>query len=455
MRAGRRRIGVVVGLAALLVAFVVPVRGALPPRYGGVLRLPLMNPVRLPEPAQINSAFEASLAHAVFDTLYACGPQGPTPVLANSLPEQIAPGVWRIELRENVARHDRRVLRPADVVRSFRRVAASDARWWMAPIARDPSRPVIRVQNHGIEIETGMSRSPAAAFCAGALAVVVGSSIGTGPYRARVQSRELRLVQFRQALRGAPYLQQIRLLPPTDRESELRHLELGELDGSWQGGSLYGDQQTRELLGDAASPVLLIPNPRSRSAQRSWGDIARRINRARFSRLGIAPSPRIAATLPAPQPPAGREPSSGPLRLIVRAGVPREADLAAALAAHLDELGRPISVVTLNLARYQMELAGDRWDLRLTELAPRASHPATLLAGAFAALGEIETASQIWAAAYRGDDVSGMARQLPAVVLGHRAAKLHMRPQIEGLRFDSLGRLLVDEAHLPRISGTR
>ena len=460
---GRRRLsrcvprvasGLALLLALLAALIVVPAsRAELPPGYGGTLRMVAPEPVRVPDPDQLGSLFEASLAHAVFDPLEA---------LVDVPPEPAEEGALLLRFRQGIRRQDRRPLRAGDVAAHLRRLARGPAAHWLAPLAQEGERPVLTVSSE-LELElrpvtAGADLRPLFALRPLAYRASVGT--GTGPYRPRRLGSELRLFQFRAAARGAPYLRDWRFLAPRDRDDDLRALVLGEVEASFSGGSLHSRTPSRPVQlhrFPEVAPVLLVPNSHRMAGQ--WPALVGALDRGRLARVGLRPGSTLADGLPAPRVgrPGGR--LQGELVMLVREGDRLGTELGRALAAIVDERGATLRVQTVAPERWSETIHRGRWHLRTAELPPPLpmDHPlasVALLVAAHAAAGDRAAASALWMAAIDGtlDEATRerSARSLDAVVLGRRRLELHLDAAVKGVRFDAAGRLLLGEAHLPR-----
>lgn len=448
---------------ALIAGSAVHVRGALPPRQGGQLGLPSPEPVRAIDPARAFTAFEATLVQAVFDGLYEIRSHGDVvPVLAESPPE-VDRGLARIRLRSDVRHHGGGLLRARHVVRSLSRVASvPENAWLLGAFATENGNPVIReLDERTIEIELAHPDVPVDVVLASApFAVVVGGNLrrqplGTGPFWARLDGRggvELGLHPF--AADRPPWLDQVRFHAPVAREEEIRSFELGRLDGSWHGRSLYGGEPVRPVrttATTAATPILLVPN-RTRALREDsvWGGVVAAIDRRRLERVGLAPRRTLGDGLPAPALPRATPTRGLSLSMIVRRSVARELRLAEALAGMLDERGVRLQVELLSDARYESTVNRGHWDLRIVAVRPPMPGQGALAGAALAAAGQVDHARTLGSALGDSAAVARAARRLDAMVLGHERIVLHHRADLAGLRFDSLGRLALSEVSFAR-----
>ncbi|MBO6933845.1 MAG: hypothetical protein JJ863_02680 [Deltaproteobacteria bacterium] len=441
-------------LAILIaLAFAPEGRADLPPGYGGTIRVIAPEPLRVPDPTQVGSLFEATVADAVFD---------PLERLLDGEPSLTEDGQLELTLKQGMRRHDRRPLRANDLAIHLRRLARRGPSWWLAPLAVDHGRPAIEVvDDHTLRLRPaveGTDLRPLLALRPLAYRAAVGT--GTGPYRPRMVGDELRLFQFRSALRGAPYLRDWRFLPPRPRDDDLRALVLGEADGSFSGDSLHGRRPERATAPHPfpeIAPVLLVPNPHRVSDQ--WRALVGALRRDRLARVGFRPSDTLAGGLPSPQVGPPRRALSGELTLLVREGDRLGEELGRALAALVDEQGARLRIESVPVDRWADAIHRGRWHLRVAEVPPPlpVAHPlarVALLAAAHAATGDQTRARAVWTAGVAGTlDEAGEQRSalaLGAAVLGRRRLELHLDQEVRDVRFDAAGRLRLGDAHLPR-----
>jgi hypothetical protein len=426
---------------------------ALPPGYGGELRLPSPSPLSIPSASGDGSAFAPTVAAAVFDGLYTLAESGaPISSLAEGPPQVREDGTLLVTLRENVRRHDRRTLRALDVARALRTASRAQPHW-LAGFAFEGDELDVRAEGErGLRfVSTRAFASPADVLmrrlAAAPLAIDLGRGVGTGPYRAVLRSGVLELRSFRTAARGAAFVDVIRFDPPRPRDEEIRTFELRQLDAAWQGAALYGrpDATVREHALAASTAVLLVP---SRTLMASSATLDRALDRRRFARVGLRPTDRLAEGLPTPSLVGTRAlPSS--LRLVVRADDAFEAALAAALAARFDELGVRLSIAPSPADRFERDRASA--DLSFAYVVPTLPGSDALVAAAsFASTRDPNLAARALDAA--PELVAREAAALPALVLGHLARTLHHRDTLRGVGHDVLGRLRLERLHLPRAS---
>jgi MarR-like DNA-binding transcriptional regulator SgrR of sgrS sRNA len=422
--------------------------------------------VRIPAPAQLHrlepggalTPFEAAVSAAIFDPLYRIDDRGEVvPHLAAGLPEALSARRYRISLRADVRRHDRRLLQPRDVARSLRRAAAGPSGWLLAGFARRDGRLVVDVGDGAIILAvTEPELDVARRLAAPALAIVARRSppVGTGPFRIRRRGDEWHLTAFRGTSGPAPYLERIELAAPRSRVAELRAFELGRVDASWHGASVYGSRPARPVTASPVSayPVLLVPNSDGSplSDRATFAAVVRAIDRSRLERTGLRPALRLADDLPSPE--LGT-PSSLPeslsLQLVVDRSSAFEAQLAEALAGVLDEAGIGLVVRGVAPERVLPVWRRGRYDLRFGTVVPQVVSRAGLLASALAATGERDAAARALGIA-SPPDLESAAKRLGAAVLGTRNAVLHHRSDLSGISFGPTGLLQLARLHVSR-----
>lgn len=439
---------------------------ALPSAYGGVLRLPSARALAPVDPTIASTPLESTLCAAVFDGLYRVDAGGRTqPVLAATAPDR-APGLVTIALRPGLRRHDGGSLGAREVLASLTRAAGIPrAAWLLAAFAQradgsldgrvvDATHVELRVTNDDVDPSLVLSAAPLA------IAVADGrrQPVGTGPFSVRVTAQELVLRAFQRAAEGAPLLAQIRVQAPRAREEELRAFELGQLDASWHGTSVYGGTPVRPATSTDApqtAVVLLVPNRARGPLQDAglWGLVARAIDRRRLERVGIVASDALAPGLPAPELPAARSASNNAsLRMPVPIGDVLAERLAEALAGVLDERGVRLRVEPLGVDRYQATVDAGAWDLRTETVVAPLPGAGAITGAALAAVGQGPAAAALVRAGGLGEPAAAASgsRALGAIVLGRRRETLYHRADLQGVAFDALGRLSLADVHYAR-----
>lgn len=447
-------------LLALLCAAVSatpPAHAALPPAYGGIAVLPAQGVLRLPDPTTRRTPLDAALSHAVYDSLYdTTRAARPRPLLVEGLPVRGDDGAFRVHLHPRMRVHGGGALRPRDVVASLERARGSASGWLLAGI-----RAVRTVPDEpwAVDIESRLGPFGLARVLATApLAIATQRQVlrGTGPFVAAVRSNgHLHLRGVRVAHRGAPYLRELRVVPPRSARDEARAFQLGELHVSFQGGSVYGEARRPAPRAEAGtrSPVLLIPN-RARGLLANAGARAAvegAVDRERLARVGLDGTSTLGVDLHAWSHDGSHHAhGSGLLRFVVRAGDVFELRLADALAAQLDERGFRVEVRPLGVRAYRAALRTGGWELRLHTLLPILPGRVGLTAAAFAATGQRSRAEALAARGLQLRRAQAASANVAAWILGRRAQRVHHRRTLLGVSFDALGRLRLDALHRPR-----
>ena len=253
-------------------------RAALGPRYGGQLRVGLLELPARADPAAPAGPAEALLQSLVHETLVGLGPEGlPTPGLAQRWSSAAGGREWTLFLGAGLRFHDDRPVAAEDAVRSLRRFLRTRSlaaerlaesleggedfrarrRDELAGLAApETDRVVLRL--------TAPRALPLAPLASPAAAVVSSSGAGAGPFvpTLLVPGRRAALNAFAGHVRGRPYLDELELqVEPlrkqaetarfvtsvcTGRLSKLRHAILS----SYMGFSLHHDS-SRRLVKDA------------------------------------------------------------------------------------------------------------------------------------------------------------------------------------------------------------
>lgn len=495
-------------LLLALVAALPLLAGSVRPKFGGTVVLSLPATATGVDPAALDGVAEGMLAGLVFDGLYAWEPPGEAPsigmretqaLLAPGAPRSTSPAPdaprlvarlaaadpvagpdgksFRIQLRPGVRAHDGRVLRGSDVADSLARTLRTPgARWLLAEVegaaahARASSGlpPGIAVVSDS-EIELRFATAPGDVrrlLAAPAAAIVAPGSrrdrpIGTGPFRAEGLGASGATLRAHAAhFAGPPFLERVQVTAPRARNDEVRAFEVGQLSMSFHAPSVYGGAPrggSRRHGAAAVHLVALLPNASSRlladpEARRA---VALAVDRARLTRLsmtpiGILPARPLARDLGTARAAIARAaarlglPGRPQVSLAHDEGDVIAASVAEVVIASLDEIGVDVRLV-------RRAGAGDA-DLRLVLLLPAAPDPPGIVAALLGASGETGRAAALLA---RGDlraaerEGASLHERGTAIVLGLRAAALHARATLSGLRFDPLGRLDLSWAWVP------
>lgn len=450
-------------LSIAIVMLPPPARGALPPRHGGEITFPAPEPITELDPARTETHFEATLANLVFDNLYEVREDGTVEAVLAAGPPEVTGTTARVTIRVGARTHGGRELSARHVVRSLMRAASSpSASWLLGAFATENGRPAItEIDSRTVQFELARrSIRVDLVLAATPLAIVAGGNLrrrplGTGPFVARLDGRGgIRLAIFRHAADRAPWLNRVVFTPPRARNDEIRALELGRLDASWRGSSLYGGRPVRPVVvarGTAGTPWLLVPNrARALRDDAAWGGIVSAIDRQRLARVGLVPRRSLTPGLPASQLPSGTARRGTSLRMLVREDRALELRIAEAIAGMLDEHGVRLRVERVGASRYRSDVASGRWDLRLALVRPPLPGRGPMVGAALAATGQIDRARALVSRLGRADVANRTARQLDAMVLGHERIVLHHRADLRGLRIDPLGRLTLGDTSFAR-----
>jgi hypothetical protein len=406
----------------------------LPPRHHGEATLIAPSPVRSLDPREAATPFDRALVLASSDALYRVLDDGTVdPVIADAAPVREG-ALVRVRLREGVRVHGGRPLAPDQIVASLRASSvAPRTKWLFGGLA--PGSEIALDSEGFLTLRFADERPWERILAADSLAIVAGRTLaGTGPYAIRREpSGAVELSAFRNATRGAPYVERISFAPPRAPADALRAFELGEVDVSFAGESLYGSARraSRELRTSGHFPVLLVPAQASDAGGALLASLARAIDRRRLARAGLVPDARLAIGL---EPATAATPSAPrPIRLAIVAGDPFEEALAEALTGPLDEAGFGLVVERLTPERYRAVLASRRFDVRFATVVPPLTGRGALVGSA---LVEAEQYGEAEALVREGglfDDAvaARFSPRLRAVVLGQRNESVWSRPDLE------------------------
>ena len=440
--------------AASLASHPPPGSAAAPPAFGGLVVISSDAPLATPRPGDAQTPIAASLETSVFDTLYELSPSlRPRPLIAADVPTRDGRDLV-IPIREGVTVPRHGPLRASHVVASLERAREGAHAWLLDGVgaieARDDS---IRVTApfSPLELATRLAARPLAiALPDGELLV------GTGPFRVtRRPNGELHLLGQRRALRGAPYLREVRVVPPRDRDAEARAFQLGELHLAFVDPTIFAARGNAVSAPRATRPgptVLLVPN-RARGALAS--DTVRAalegvLDRARLRRVGIEPSESLGPEL-RPWRHDGRAGARAArrVRILIRDGDTFERRMAEALAAQLDAAGFRVRVRAEAPARYAAVMQRGDWELRLTSFFSPIPTGRALVAQAFASTGQNGRARALARSELRSGRDTG-SEDVAAWVLGRRVVSAYAQRTVHGLRFGRDGRLRLEEIFRPR-----
>lgn len=452
--------------AALLLALaiVAPAEGALPPHHGGVLTLPAPAPFGEVDPSRVETAFEATLAEAIYDNLYEVRPDGTVEAVLAAGPPEVEGTTARVRIRPGARLHGGgRELSARHVVRSLLRCTSSpQASWLLGAFAQDGGRPAIReldpqtveleLARRGVRVDLILAATP--------LAIVAGGDLrrrplGTGPFTARLDGRGGGVLAiFRHAPEGAPWIDRVVITPPRPRDDEIRAFELGQLDASWQGRSLFGREPARPtatIEATLGTPWILVPNrARDLRDDAAWGGVVASIDRSRLARVGLVARRTLSQGLPAPRLPTAAPRAGLRLTMPVREDRPRELLAAEAIAGMLDERGIHLTVERMPPDRYERAIARSQWDLRIARVRPPLPGRGAMAGAALAAAGQLDRARTLVPTLGAAEVANETAASLDAMVLGNERLVLHHRADLRQLRVDTLGRLSLADLSFAR-----
>ncbi len=454
-------------VALLSLAAPAALRAALGPRYGGQLRVALLDLPARAEPALPAGPAEALLQSLVHETLVGLGPEGlPTPGLARRWSSAAGGREWTLFLGAGLRFHDDRPLTAEDAVRSLRRFlrGRSAAAERLAEsleggedfrarrreelpglAAPEPDRVVLRL--------VAPRALPLAPLASPAAAVVSPSGAGAGPFvpTLLVPGQRAALNAFAGHLRGRPYLDELELLVLPERAALKPALQSGEVDLVAGDGALGAPAQVLLLVLDPTRPPFREPGARAAAAAR--------LDRADLARhLLSAAQPAAALLPPSLLPPLGASPALAgtPLEgrgatLTVARDVPPLASQR--VVAQLGELGLALRVLPETPARARAAASEARLllfspevpepELALAELAGLVSTPP----GAHATLQDAAAERDFdrrRALLHRAE--AELRGDLALVPLAFVPAAAAARPGLHGLFTDPAGRLRLEDA---------
>ncbi len=254
IRNDRRRCFFSFTLIALFVFSICTVpQAALPPKFGGVLRIAIPERVQRLDPTQLTQDYEMMVAGCLFDTLVAPGPGGGyMPVLLDVMPEKSDDGLtYYFKLREGLKFHDGSPVDAADVLHSFKRLMKnrrSPYSWLLKDV-----EGAEEFREGKLNTITGFKLSDALRFeirlkqrrpefikylCFPALSIVPTADrnfrppVGTGPFKyvETPDKNRLTLAANNEYFRGRPYADAIVFRVIGDERDRLTELKRGEVD---------------------------------------------------------------------------------------------------------------------------------------------------------------------------------------------------------------------------------
>jgi ABC-type transport system substrate-binding protein len=453
------------GLALIALALPVSAWSAFGPRYGGTLRVGVLElPATAPDVPR--SADERLLAAMEHETLVHSGPEGqPLPELAASWSGAASGREWALKLRQPAAFHDGAAVTAPDVVRSLRRFLRSgspagarmaDALSGGAAYRARSTEALPGVEARGaagVVLRFDTSRPlPLAPLASLAAAVTGGGGAGAGPFAPAgvIPGRRASFAAAAMHVRGRPYIDRVELatVPETSLAAELQSGRLDLVAGG-RGGPLTS---LLLLAIDPARPP--FDRPAARAAVAAAVDrenLVRHLVPGGESETLLLP-PTLLSPLP-PEPPGPRAPGlRAQATLVVSREVPSL--VSQRVVAHLSDLGLQVTAQPRAPARI---LEGPPAALRLWLWSPEVAEPGLALHELAALVPPQPEVQQALAAAdaefdldrrrahlYRAEAALRRANVLvpvAAVPGSYRAV-----PRLRGVRVDPAGRILVEDA---------
>jgi len=461
-------------LAALLLAPAVAL-AYLPAPYGGVVTAPLPDlPVSL-DPAEAHRESEIQVASLLFDTLYrldAAGRPEPHLVEPGAAPSKDGK-VWTLRLRRGVTLHNGQVLAAAQVALSLNRARRSGQGHLLAvvqSVVAEGEQLVLQLRRPSPELPWLLS--------APATAIAVkheGRWIGSGPFRLKRWSASgIDVVAHRAHFAGRPYLDQIRFKVFERPSAEVASFQVGTLQLSFHGTSVFGSQPRHAVATAEAPPMTLVYLAVSRArpymADRRFRlALLKGIDRSRLGRLAatgqheVAASPvcrrllktrlstvafdrseanRLLGQLTSRYPRLTSDAASGRLRLSLLVDESRVEDriVAGQLVADLDRIGIAVTIDAQPATLYDQRLRAGRYDLALARVMPQVPRGATALAGVLAAAGQRDAAKSCASSRRCGDrQARKLMLDLPLVPLVHTSARVAYDARLGQLRLEGGG----------------
>jgi ABC-type transport system substrate-binding protein len=473
-----RAVGVPLGRLALpglalmaLVAARAP--AALGPRYGGELRVGVLDLPSSLVPAPVPGVGPRLLAGLVHETLVGLGADGePTPGLAEAWEPAAEGREWTLSLGGNARFHDDRAVTADDVVRSLRVFLRSPGtaatrlargleggpafrarRTDDLPglVALDPRRVRLRFAS--------ASFRPLAPLASPGAAISGAAGAGAGPFVPAlfVPGRRAVLSAFAGHPRGRPFLDRVQVTTFADPGALAAEARAGRIDLAAGEPGIEAPAAELLLLLDAVRP------PFDRAEARAA--LVAAIDRSfLMSRLvpGGEPSPDLLPPTVWPPTPAGDAPPApapsfthaGTVTLAVSRDVPPP--VSQRVLAHVTALGLRARVMAVTAPEALVTPA----ELRLVAFSPEVPEPALALEELLALVPDLPGVRGRLEAADATGDVArrraGLARIQDTLVrfqaiagLGRLPIRFGGRAEAPGGRVDAAGRLVLEDAWVP------
>lgn len=447
----------------------------LPAPYGGVVTAPLPDlPVSL-DPAEAHRESELQIASLLYDTLYRLDPAGrPQPHLVEPGVTRSTDGkVWTLRLRRGVTLHNGQVLSATQVALSLNRARRSGQGHLLAvvqAVAAEGDQLVLQLRRPSPELPW--------LLCAPATAIAVshdGRWIGSGPFRLKGRSGSgVDVIAHRMYFAGRPYLDQIRFKVFERPSAEVASFQVGTLQLSFHGTSVFGSQPRHAFATAEVPPMTLVYLAVSRarpymSDRRFRTALLKGIDRSRLGRLAatgqheVAASPvcrrllktrlstvafdrsdanRLLGQLANRYPQLTSDAASGRLRLSLLVDESRVEDriVAGQLVADLDRIGIAVTIDAQPATLYNQRLHAGRYDIALARVAPQVPRGAPALAGVLAVAGQRDAATRCASSRRCGErEARKLMQELPLVPLVHTSARVAYDARLGQLRLEGGG----------------
>lgn len=405
--------------AALLLALnpAPSVPASLPHMAGGEITVHARSPVATTPSGPLRNALDLATISALYAPLYEQASDGTVvPVLAAG-PPTLEGSSLRVPLREGITIQRRKPLTASAIARALAPALADPRHNWVfgvgsaVTVVGDANELLFRGLTDADALARGLSGLPYRVAVPGTGAFVSKREVGSTVLRAN-----------RTSPLGAPFVDLVRIKDPLERSRELIELELGQLDGSFQGDSAYGGAPARPLGMTRFTPriaVTLVCGRALRSCASKLATLAPLLDDSFVEQLGIEPTQTISATYPAPRLATA---SRDPITLTFDANDPLMVDLARAFGARAAE--RNITV----WARGEPDPGSVELRLVVDPLRSDASWLGQILAEAGWRTEALQLASAGFAPTR--ELVYRVARDAPYVLLGVRADAFYYRADL-------------------------
>ena len=269
--------------AAALLALPGAARGALGPRYGGILVVGVRDMPASLDPGAGHGAAGSLLAGLAHETLVGIDTEGlPAPALAQGWTSAAGGREWRLALRETATFHDGRAVTSEQALASLRRFlrGRSSAAAWLAA-ALDKGAPATAPDPGHLVLRFVEPRAlPLAPLAAPAAAVTGERGAGCGPFLplAPAPGRRIRLTAFAAHVRGRPYLDAVDVVDAAAAEALEAEFGAGRIDVLPGGDGPSSLSSSLILALDASRPPFDSPEARATvGGALDRGDIVRRL----------------------------------------------------------------------------------------------------------------------------------------------------------------------------------